>query len=407
MPATTAAPAGTFEGDTRIAMRRLIDAVGDLLEASAGLDASGPEVAKVLGIDRKLAWKLVRIATARDVFEGVAHVPGPAGMDIVVKAAERVTRDAELAAAIRGAHAGFEALIPTHAGDRASLEMMARGCVAVPNEQAELNHRREAFLGQSFTWGVQARTQLSINLFWPSKTPGHLDVRLVSGLVDLRRLRPHVGWTVARLGFVGSGDDPAKPGEPPKKRGMPPPPLLEDFSSVGPDAFTTAVDGDGVMEIGVDDGPVGDTGAMTCIFAGPIIRAAAPVTASADDPDADLNVHVRTPVRTLLHDLVVQRELFGPLEPTALVHSEVQHILRTSRRPHLRTRLPIRLGVESAGPAPEGARTRDVPRSVELVERLLAETGFPAEAFDVYRIRMEFPIVPTAVTMRFPLPTDR
>jgi len=402
MPVPPPATPGTFEGDVRLTMRRMIDAAADLLDAATGPDASGPEVARTLGIDRKLAWKLVRIATARDVFEAVAHVPGPAGVEIVAAAAARVPGGADAGAALRVAQEGLEELIRVHAGDRASLEMMARGCVARPNEQAELNHRREAFLGQSFTWGVQARTQLSVNLFWPSATAGHLDVRLVSGLVDLRRLRPNVGWTVARLGFVGSDDDPAVPvaaaaGE------EPPAPILEDFSTVGPDAFRTAVDG-GVIEIGVEDGPVGDTGAMTCLFAGPVLRAAAPVVATPGDPDADLNVHVRTPVRALVHDLVVHRDLFGPLEPTAAVHSEVHHLLRTSRRPHRRARLPIRLAVEALGPGLRDARTRDVPRYVELLEHLVGDTGHSPREFEVHRIRMEYPIVPTAVTMRFPLP---
>ena len=142
---------------------------------------------------------------------------------------------------------------------------------------------------------------------------------------------------------------------------------------------------------------------MTCIFCGDVIRSAGYIYRTEPDPNADLNVHIRTPSRVLVHDLIVHEGVFGRLAPIAAVFSEVHHEVESARTRDDRYRLPGPLGVEYLGRGPSALRTPDVPRYPEMARHVLARHGQDPERFDVYRIRMQYPIVPTSVTMSFDL----
>ena len=48
--------------------------------------------------------------------------------------------------------------------------------------------------------------------------------------------------------------------------------------------------------------------------------------------------------------------------------------------------------------------TPDVPRYPELVRYALDRAGFDAEKFDVYRCRVEYPVMPSTVALTWELP---
>jgi hypothetical protein len=395
----------SFEGHARNTLRQVGDAFADVVEAATGQMPGPTELCRLLGIDKKLGWKISKVIQSSDPFGSVGHIPGAAGVGIFLDAAADRGASQPVIARARDAFGRFEELIEVHAGDRASLEMMARGFVEEVAQQDEMNHRRDAYLGHSYTWGVQARTQLSANIIFPSSKQDWVDIILLSGLIDLRRLRPKVAWVVARLGFVGSSGEPHRPSTPPDLDEHVP--LLREFCSDPLPQLRKVVSPAGYMEVELEAGPVGDTGAMTCIFCGEPIRSAGYVYRTDDDPNADLNVHVRTPSKVLIHDLIVHHEVFGRLQPTAAAHSEVHHEIQSARLRDDRYRLPVPLVVESLGRGPSALRTPDVPRYPEMARTVLGRQGLDPDDFEVYRLRMQFPIVPTAVTMSFDLPAQK
>ncbi|MHC5004113.1 MAG: hypothetical protein ACYTJ0_13430 [Planctomycetota bacterium] len=399
---STNAKTPSFEQDARRTLRAVCDSFADVVEAATGRIPNAAEFCRLLKIDKKLGWKISKVVQTTDVFAVVPHIPGSAGVGIFLDAAAHRGASEPLIERAREAFTSFERLISTHAGDRQSLEMMARGFVEETSEQAELNHRRDAYFGHSYTWGVQARTQLSANIIFPSSKADWVDIVLLSGLIDLRRLRPKVAWVVARLGFVGASGEPHVPA-PGTLLPSEDIPLLSKFCSDPPPQLRKVVSPSGYIEIELDDGPVGDSGAMTCIFCGEAIREAGSRFRTEDDPNADLNVHVRTPSKALVHDLIVHRDIFGQLEPTAAVFSEVHHEVKTSRLRDDRYRLPVPLAAEYLGQGASALRTPDVPRYPEMARHVLRRENLDPDEFDVYRIRMQYPIVPTSVTMSFDL----
>ena len=51
--------------------------------------------------------------------------------------------------------------------------------------------------------------------------------------------------------------------------------------------------------------------------------------------------------------------------------------------------------------------TREVPRYVELARYATDRLGWDADRFDVYRCRIEYPVMPSTVVLRFDLPEPR
>jgi hypothetical protein len=67
--------------------------------------------------------------------------------------------------------------------------------------------------------------------------------------------------------------------------------------------------------------------------------------------------------------------------------------------------LPLHEPLQRLGTGPEAARTPDIPRYHEMLRYSLDRAGWDGDRFDVYRLRMQYPPIPTTVVFRRPLPT--
>lgn len=401
----------SFEQHARQVLAKVRDTFAAVVEALPERATRPSDLMRALNVDRKLAWRLSKVVQSHDPFALVEHLPGSAGVVILLNAAARRGVPAPAISAAHAAYQDFEQLITVHAGDRTSLEMMAQAFSRETSDQSELAHRKAAFQGNSYTWGVQARTQLSVNIIAPSTDPANIDIALISGLIDLRRLRPKVAWVVARTGFITNEGKtiPAPPPDatPEQKRAARDAyrvPLVREFCSSPLPDLRAKLNDSGLMEIELVEGPVGEKGAITCVFSGPPFRNVEARGRSEDESKAHLNAHIRTPSTMLIHDLLVHHERFGPLTPEVSVYSEVHREVRSAATRDDRYRLPVRLNVEYLGRGPTVIRTPDVPRYPQLVRHVCGLHNWNAEDFDVYRLVMSYPIVPSAVVISFEVP---
>ena len=77
----------------------------------------------------------------------------------------------------RSAGREFERMVEIHTGDRGTLEMMLGDMTA-----REQSHKL-AYQGNSGTWGVRARAQLSLNMLAPNQDdPSQCDLVQIAGL---------------------------------------------------------------------------------------------------------------------------------------------------------------------------------------------------------------------------------
>jgi len=161
-----------FIVDAERTLRRLQGALGEILDALPGRPARPQHIVELLKIDQKLAWRVANTIQSSDPFAAAQYVPGLAAFKKFLAVAAKAGATETLTNNAKDAFTDYERLTRTHAGDRASLEMMLTACAQEDQTTADLNHRRMAFRGLSYVWGAQAKTQLKTAIIAPSTDPG-------------------------------------------------------------------------------------------------------------------------------------------------------------------------------------------------------------------------------------------
>jgi len=401
----------SFEADATRVLSRLRSAFGAIIDALPGKTVRPHEVQKSLQIDKRLAWKIAKLIHEDDLFASARHMCGSAGVEIFLAAAARRNVPDGLIRSAREAVAGFDRLVEVHAGERAALQMMLHACSVKGRAQADLAQRKAAFAPNSYIWGVQAKTQLAALFLHPAADERLLNIAALRGFVGFRRIRPNVPWVFSRVRCLDDDGEmrkplnlePLDPG-PDGADGIPPVPLLREFCSKPLPEVRRVAGAAGYLEDELVGTPVGDTRAITCIT-GEVARGAAPRYRSQQNEWADLNVRVRTPVERLIFDRFVHEDLFGPIEPELLIYGDLEGpVAGPAMRRADRDRLHTDQTVRHLGKDPAAVYTPHVPRYSEMVDAVCKKLGWERERFNLYRVRLQYPVMPTSVKMRHPLP---
>ncbi len=410
MSRTAAQP---LEVHARQVLSRVRSSFGAILATLGGPVPRPIDVQKALSIDAKLAWEISRLVQEEDLYLAAQHLPRERRLETFFKAVERKETAAQLVERAREAVREFEELVQIHAGDRASLEMMLLGCSARTNREAVLEHRKAAFQANSFIWGVQARVQFGIYLMRPGSDPSWGDIASVRGFVGLRRMRPNVPWVIARLrtadeagqdvtGIQREALDPA----PPRPDGSPAAPLVRQFCSHPLPQIRRVEHSAGFAEEILDGAEVGNTAAID-VVTGDDARGVVPRHQMEDEHVWGGLRMLRTPVEALILDQLVHRDLYGPIEPRAIQFSDL-HLSRGFPAPPLSEseELPGQEIVQYLGSDPTAIYTPDIPRYAEMVDYICKKTDCDPQRLEVYRLRIDYPAIPTSVGMEHDLPEE-
>ncbi|MBX3363253.1 MAG: hypothetical protein KF866_00685 [Phycisphaeraceae bacterium] len=396
---------GTLQDDLAQRLPLIQDAFAAVLETYCEPGAGITAICENLGIHRKLAWQVRGVAFGSDPFKTIRMMPSRAGIQTLAEAlAIRAGGDA-LAARVRHAAATFEAIVNEHAEDRASLEMLAEASEG--DDQSEVRWREQAFRGNSFIFGVQARVLVTVLALHPSsRRNGWFDLMQVRGLVGLTRVRPDIRWLVGQSVIM---DDHAVARQPVREALDPAAtavmngvPVLSEFSSTpAPRLARTPAPG-GMMHDELLPAPVGQAGQQT-IYMGEVIRDLGQAFATADDRVAHFGCAVRTPAQLLVYDHLVHRELFRGVERELCVFGEL-HSPATFDDSDL---LSTRERLVRLGPGLSRARCAELPGHHDMLRTLLARLGWNADDFEHFRVRMPYPPLPSSVMIRHDLPEPR
>lgn len=172
--------------------------VSDILLALPGKLDQPRDVYKTLGIDRMIGWNIYKLHEVEDCFLSVKHIPRKAAFKGFLRAASRKSVPDALLNAAEEYFNEFEDLVELHAGDRPSMEMMLLAYSIEGIEQASIDHRKLAFTGNRFLYGLETRTRLTITLFEPNGRPDSWKLTLLKGSFGLRRNRPDIPWFYVR-----------------------------------------------------------------------------------------------------------------------------------------------------------------------------------------------------------------
>lgn len=361
------------------------------------LDPQRPQVVgRALGLDKTLAWKLCRLSRADDPVEGLAFLPGRAGLQALQRAALRARVRAPSRRRLERAIDALHAALERHVGDRPRVEQLVASRGLAP--RSLLAARRQAFRANGAIWGVHARLRVGVQVVAPSALrPGFVDVASGGGLHDLQRLRPGARWPllVYRSWGGSAAPEPVEPGDDPDA-----PHLLRSLSSPElPPLRSRPFHGGRLHELA--DGALGRGSAVTCLF-GHVRRGFAPAAGPAGET-AEYSMALNTPVEAALFDLLLHRSLAFELPPRFVLGSLMECGQQADPASDARYELPAAERPVELACDGDGLATPLAARHVELVERLAGALGHPLSEYRAFRVRLEFPPIPTVALLVHPL----
>ncbi len=395
---------GPFEEDASSVLRSARGALTDLLVDAGLAGARASDIARRLDIDKTLAWKVARFIGDEDALSAYRHLPGVAGVELVIKAAKGVGAADDRVEAARAADKRLREFVASSAGDRQTFGVMVSANAG--DQRTEMEQWRAMFRAASAIWGVRARVQFLTLFIYPSVTKADsLDVVQIGGLVDLERLRPDVPWIVRRL---RASDDSGSTMYDLKRQPLDPSgsrdgsaPLLPAYCSSPLPELRQFVGSNGWLYDEIAPGPVGRKGAVTCVI-GEIHRAALPSAWSEDNTRGNYTVTVRTPTESAMFDIYLHRSLTHFGEPETRVMGLLEERPSWGEAEHLAT-LRGPGPVRRLGSPPVVASTR-MRNYAKLIEDAVAQAELGGlDQFRGYRVELEHPPTPCEIAMTFPI----
>ncbi len=392
-----------FVDEASACLRAAQAALTDLLD-DAGLGGARPtQIGRTLGVDKTLAWKIARFVEEPDAVGAARHMPGSAGVEIVLKAAAaRGVPDGRVDA-VRDADERLRDFVRRHAGDRRSFEaMLAHGG---RDDRIESEERRALYRSGSAVWGVRARVQFLTLALRPSgRDPAAIDVLQLGGMAGFERLRADIPWIIRRLtsrsdsgASTAFAREPLDPSGAGAAGGLP---LVPRFCAEPLPEIRQFRAEDGTVYDEIAPGPVGRHGALSFVT-GEIYRAAIPLAWSADNTEGRYTLSVRTPVEAVVFDLLLHESLRHFGEPTVAVHG----LLEDRPGSAWAAGGTVMHGPEPAQRlgAPPVLQTTRISGHAGVVGEALSMAGWETiDAFRGYRAELEFPPAPCRVAMTCP-----
>ena len=398
---------GCFETDTAVVLQRLRTALSGVMAGIPGFVSKPAELQRALKIDMKLSCKVFKVVSASSTLAAGPHVPGEAALRTFLKAARKAGIDEQVVGAAAVAAEDFDRLVARHAGDRSAFDSMVSSRVAADDAaQITLQHRRAAFRAQRHSFGVHAKVQLHCLILQPAGNPHMLDLAQACGFLSLRQLRPDAPLVISRVRTTNDDGSVRKV----RREPLDPTPteatgitLLREFCSQPLPRLRSVPIAPGIVCGELASNGIGKQAAITCIE-GYVVRAAVPRYREEGNRVGAKPAPVRLPCEALLLDLLVREDTFGSLTPKAFTCAEHIGEVPSPVTCEEWQRLGPPEAVPYLGKGPSVLYAPDVPRYPEMGQYVFDRLGWDGRRFDVYRLRVDYPVLPSTVVVQFDLP---
>jgi len=396
-----------FLESAQVVVRGLRRALAELL-ASVGADPSQPqEISRAFGLDKTLAWKVARVVREHDPSDAIGHIPRRPSFQILVAALAKHGAPIDKVEALWAAVEAFERFVALHSDDRETLEVMVGTTRARTGAKRLEAFRKSAFQANSAIWGVRAKLQVSLHLVAPTHVGSdRLSMATIAGFHDFKRLRPDVPWTIAKFAqwnMAGHAIErpqsfvPMDPALHPDD-----PPILREFSSEPLPAMRNVNAPGGGVRFEMTQGSVGNTAAATVIL-GWVDRSVVSAVETFPGECGEHGVFLSTPVESVAHDLLIHKALVFANNPTSHLYSELPGGPKYPSDGEDLGQLPFHESVQDLGVGPPELITPEIPRYRELAEKGAASLGYSLDDFRGYRLRFNYPPIPSLAILRHAL----
>ncbi|MCH2133547.1 MAG: hypothetical protein MK116_07340 [Phycisphaerales bacterium] len=396
--------ADSFEDVATETLKRVQEAFVQLIAAVPGPTDRPSEIQKTLNLHKTLAWKVSKIIESTDMAGVYSRLPGQAAVVKILSSARSTGVPQPRIEAVQSALTELDKFVNKHAGHRDTLESILSQLSSEDASVADLGYRKDGFRATSHVFGIQARTIVRSVIAYPSQTKDMLDTAILFGAVDFMRLRSDRPWRINRWRPTDNDGQPIpvnlQPIEP-DKSGLTP--LLKKFCSKPLPTVRRRIEDDQAISDEVAAGRIGTPGAIS-YFSGEYIPELMHSYRTDDDGIFAQNLELRTPCRTVVFDHLVHRDLFGRVSPQLRVFGELAgRPLYSTLRSNV-DQLEIFDRVEYLGCGPNAMCSSNVPRYPQMISYICDKMNWSVDELDVYRLRLEYPYVPTTITLNYPLP---
>ncbi len=382
-------------------IERVRTTIRAVLTASPGTPERAQQVVDSLGLDLNLAWKLVNVVQAEDIYAGAQQIPGANGMAIFLRAAAGKGVPESLLERVREAMHLYDELVRVHAGNRIAMDSMLGHHARSGGERADMAARRAAMKANAGILGVQVRAQTHTCLLKMNpEQPEMWDLMTIRGVLGLERLRRDLSWVISRGTYT---DDDGAPRDQPERvpldraaaaanHGVP---LLSGFGSPVAPTFRRRAEGDGTVVDELTEGPVGRRGATT-FYTGELVRRCGHIRRREHNEITLLGARLHTPCEELLFDVLVHRDYRWSGQLHYRLISELGGASIHTTPPERLLHLPRCERVEPMGVGANALWTEASDEYPSVVQAACGGAGWRLEEFEVFRIAIKFPPIPAA-----------
>ena len=394
-------------------MQQLRTSVSEVLRAVPQRVRTTRDLQTALGVDVKLCWQVLKLGGPGDALSLARFVPTAVPMRRFLRAARTAGVDRAVVDRVGAAYEAFTNQVAIHAGDRPTFEAMAtagpggdgdRAGDDLPKAAARL--RKAAFQTASRYAGVQLDTYLGLSFVHPGARHGRLDAAFLRCKLGVRRLRPAVDLHVDSTRLVASdAADPAtrdafgRETLDPEAADRYGAPILPRFSSDPLPRFLTTTDANGTSHTRVAGDGVGQRATADLVFGQRVSDVPLTALYGGTRHGFATSIDMTTPTGVVILDKLVHRPTFPRLDLGFTVDwmFAPPPVDGAAPPPHL----PFHERLVRLDAGVDGARMRDVPGYVDIVEYVCGRCGWRADEFDVYRVRVDYPLMFTRLWTKF------
>lgn len=373
---------------------------------------------RVYGVDKMLAWKIMRLCEAIDLPGVLGHLPGRSGLRVLVQRLRQGGCDEAAVAAFERAALHLWDELESRRVTRNAMATLAAGALDSPAQiRARLRDRRAMRLASERIWGVSAAVRVSTYLLAPARTPDMISLAMITIMDGLRIHRRGEPWCVFSPSVNYPVSDPDLEAAPPDGevvsgadesggplvRHDPLGPLIsEHCDDLGRSAIALHPTS-GTRHLYLDRDRVPLSKPMRVVF-GEVTPLLGSAHASTPGELGMINSRVVTPVATLVLEVMLHRDLPPPAtDPTALCFMKIDPQQRRSFEK------PLRLPVDAEvfrGPVHPMTKLRGDAAIARRHTLDLAASALRTriDDYECHRLVVADPILGSTISLRWRLP---
>lgn len=367
-----------------------------LVTAVPGWPHKPTPLARRLGLSRVTVSRILRAIELDSPYELLEAIPGPESLRGATAGASSQGVDQGVVREAEEAIDRFAALIREHFGTRAALSAAIRPRTRTLRAKVDHAGRAEVFKGMRQILGVEARVWLTAMFFAPSREDAQfVSVTTLHGALGVRRLRPdtQVYFTFGPPPSHTEHEHAVSGGEV----------SLEDLYTNDAARLETEEWGGRLMYRLAED----RLGKDAVVDMMSVSRDAKGSRRYAVPGSAlrGVSLFVDVPVRAMVCDAIVHKDLFGGAPPEMMVFNPGSRGPANPNDPSRAVdRVEMASPVERVAAGPERFEVAEIPNYAAMIERIAPTLGHPMASFRVCRVRVAYPVTAFQYVLAFRAP---